>query len=163
MSSIGTTSRLRSFPAVEFTGPAADGVDQQYWDGLLAGELRLQRCGSCRTWIWGPQWLCAHCHTFDPDWVAVEAVGTVFSWSRSRFAFIPELAEHLPYVTVLVELPQAGGRRVLGLLLDEDTEALAIGAAVTGVIEKPAGSEWPVLRWRLSAATTSQTSKVDAS
>ncbi|MCF3939649.1 Zn-ribbon domain-containing OB-fold protein [Gordonia tangerina] len=128
-------------------GPAADGLDREYWDGLLAGELRLQRCGSCARWIWGPQWICATCHTFDPGWEAVEAVGTVYSWARSHTPFIAELADRLPYVTVLVELPGADNRRVLGILTGDDTD-VRIGEQVVGHIELDEGATWPLLRWR---------------
>ncbi|MFC8529892.1 Zn-ribbon domain-containing OB-fold protein [Nocardia sp. NPDC057227] len=129
-------------------GPAPDGVDTPYWDGLLAGELRLQRCGCCATWIWGPQWLCPRCHTFDPGWAPVEPVGTVYSWSRSWYPFIAELPVPLPYVTVLVQLPQAGNRRVLGILHESgaDTE-IAIGARVSGRFVHDPGATWPLLRW----------------
>jgi len=134
-------------------GPSADGLDLPYWEGLEAGELRLQRCGECRSWIWGPQVLCAHCHTFDPQWESVEPAGTVYAWSRSHTPFIRELADRIPYVTVLVELPHAGGRRVLGLLTGGDTDQVAIGDRVTGWFETTPGARWPLLRWRREAGT----------
>ncbi|MCX4098457.1 Zn-ribbon domain-containing OB-fold protein [Nocardia sp. alder85J] len=138
-------------------GPAEDGVDRPYWEGLRAGELRLQRCTGCHAWIWGPQWICAHCHTFDPGWESVDAVGTVYTWSRSWYPFISELPVALPYVTVLVELPHAGNRRVLGILTDAGAgDTPRIGEAVTGHIELDEGATWPLLRWRRSATTGGQ-------
>jgi uncharacterized OB-fold protein len=115
---------------------------------LAEGELRLQHCGECGAWIWGPQWICATCHTFDPGWEVVEAVGTVYSWARSHYAFITELADRVPYVTVLVELPGAGNRRVLGLLVDDAPETVRIGDRVVGHFELDPGATWPLLRWR---------------
>jgi hypothetical protein len=56
----------------------------------------------------------------------------------------------LPYVVALVELPHAGHRRVLGVLMPSDGVEIAIGASVRGEIERPAAAEaWPLLRWRL--------------
>ncbi|MGX7728129.1 Zn-ribbon domain-containing OB-fold protein [Rhodococcus sp. 2H158] len=150
----------REFPATVLAGPYADGLDLPYWEGLRAGELRLQRCGRCGLWIWGPRWMCGQCRAFDPAWVAVEPVGRVFSWSRTWHPFIPELAGELPYVTVLVELPHAGGRRVLGLLAENDDADIAIGDSVAGIIQQPADSAWPVLRWRL-ASTANGTERGD--
>lgn len=141
------TGRSRQFPAVEPNGPAADGVDRQYWEGLQRGEFLLQRCASCSTWIWGPQWICGMCHGFELEWVPVETEGIIYSWARTWHPSIPELAAELPYISVLVELPQAGGRRVLGLLA-EDGGSVGIGDRVTGMIQQPPGADWPSLRWR---------------
>lgn len=129
-------------------GPAADGIDLRYWNGLLAGELWLQRCSTCRQWIWGPQWICGRCFAFDPGWEVVEPVGRVYSWSRSHYPFIRELADHLPYITVLVELPAAENRRVLGILTDAGAARVRIGDAVVGHVEHEPGARWPLLRWR---------------
>lgn len=132
-------------------GPAEDGHDRPYWEGLVEGELRLQRCGACATWIWGPQSVCGECFSVDIGWDTVEPRGTVYSWARSRYPFIEELAGKVPYVTVLVELPGAGGRRVLGIVDDDDVERdPVIGEQVTGVIEQ--AEPWPLLRWRYAEA-----------
>lgn len=152
------TRHLRVFPATHMAGPAPDGIDREYWDGLIAGELRLQRCDSCDEWIWGPRWMCGSCHSFDLTWAPVNAIGRVYSWARTWHAFIPELADNVPYTTVLVELPEAGGRRVLGLLAEAPEAMVSIGDEVIGVIQHPEGSAWPVLRWQLASAlgTTSR-------
>lgn len=149
-----STGVAREFPATALAGPYADGLDRPYWEGLQAGELRLQRCSECDLWIWGPRWMCGQCKAFDPEWVAVEPVGRVFSWSRTWHPFIPELAGELPFVTVLVELPHAGGRRVLGLLAENGDADIAIGDAVTGTIQQPADSQWPVLRWQCAGTSS---------
>ena len=128
-------------------GPMADGLDQPYWDGLVAGELRLQRCADCRSWIWGPQSVCAQCHGFDIDWESVEAAGTIYSWSRSWYPYISELGGDLPYISVLVELPHAGGCRVLGMLVDDPQRTPKIGDRVVGTVRTRPGEPWPLLRW----------------
>lgn len=129
-------------------GPAADGVDQEYWDGLRAGELRLQRCVACKTWIWGPQSICPSCFGLELRWEAVEPDGTVYTWNRSFHPFVEERADKLPYTTVLVELAHAGNRRVYGILVDDDENPPRIGDRVTGFFEQPDGEPWPLLRWR---------------
>lgn len=131
-------------------GPSADGLDEPYWDGLRAGKLVLQRCTECREWIWGPSPICPACHSFDVGWEPVDMIGTVYSWTRVWQPFSQEAAGHLPYVVVLVEIPHAGHRRVLGVLTPSDGRELAIGAEVYGMIEHPESNEdWPLLRWRL--------------
>lgn len=134
-------------------GPAADGLDLPHWEGLLEGELRLQRCTGCHAWIWGPQAICGSCHSFDIGWEAVEPIGTVYSWHRSWYPYMDEYAGRLPYVTVLVELPGADGRRVLGLLVDDIDEDPRIGEEVVGTVEHDEGAVWPLVRWRRVRAT----------
>jgi uncharacterized OB-fold protein len=141
---------LGDVPVIGEIGPLPDGLDEPFWIALQRGAVALQRCEGCGTWIWGPQWLCPNCHRFDPAWVEVEPRGRIFSWTRTWQGFAPEFADVLPYVTVLVELPEAGNRRLLGILLDADEAEPAIGQEVEGVIQPPSErtSGMPVLRWR---------------
>lgn len=132
-------------------GPAPDGHDLPYWEGLQEGELRIQRCRDCATWIWGPQHICHACHGFDLGWESVAPRGTVYSWSRSWYPYIEELADAVPYVTVSVALDEADERRVLGILVDDESGDPRIGAAVEGFFDDAAVGPWPLLRWRRSA------------
>jgi uncharacterized OB-fold protein len=137
-------------PVLPAAGPRDDRLDEPHWAGLAAGELRVQRCADCGQWIWAPRVICPACHGFRFDWPAVEPSGTVYSWTRTWQPFAPELSGHVPFVVVLVELPAAGGRRLLGVLRDGDGAQVRAGLAVTGEIDPP-GTDggWPVLRWRL--------------
>lgn len=141
---------LTTAPVMGTIGPFADGLDKPYWDGLREGVLRLQRCGGCDTWIWGPQWLCPQCHRPEPQWVEVESRGRIYSWTRTWKAFSPEFADLLPYITVVVELPHAGHRRLMGLLLGDDKTDPALDELVVGVIQPPSPltSDQAVLRWQ---------------
>ncbi|WP_026153093.1 Zn-ribbon domain-containing OB-fold protein [Amycolatopsis methanolica] len=136
-------------PRMTTAGPAEDGSDTPHWEGLRAGEVRVPRCDGCATWIWPYRPICPRCHGFELSWVAVEPTGTVYSWTRTWQPFAPEFSGHLPFVTVLAELPQAGGRRLLGILLDADGVDPLVGEPVRAEIEGAADSGWPVLRWRL--------------
>jgi uncharacterized OB-fold protein len=143
---------LDEIPVIGEIGPMADGLDTPFWEGLERGVLLLQRCEGCGRWIWGPQWLCPNCHRFDPAWVEVEPRGRIFAWTRTWQPFAPEFAKHLPYVTLLVELPAAGNRRLLGILVGD--HAPRIGAEVEGVIQAPSELTGgvPVMRWRMTGS-----------
>jgi uncharacterized protein len=137
-------------PWMSLTGPSDDGLDAAHWEGLRAGRLLLQRCCQCATWVWSPRPICPACHSFDLEFEAVDPVGTIYSWTRTWQPFGPEATGHLPYVVVLVELPAAGTRRVLGVLADADGLTPRIGAAVRGVIDRPSDDRyWPLVRWHL--------------
>lgn len=138
-----TVTDLEPYPS----GPSAHGLDREHWEGLRRGELLAQRCASCAQWLWGPRAICPRCHGFDLVWEKAPTSGRVYTWCRSHYPYVSELADLLPYVTVLAELPEAGGIRMLGLLA-ADSDPVSIGDEVTAVIEQPATAEWPVLRWR---------------
>ena len=127
-------------------GPAPDGYDSPFWEGLAAGRLVLPRCGSCRAWRPPGHPICPGCWSFDVRWQEVRPVGSVFSWIRSHRDFMEELDVRAPYDTVLVALDDAP-IRLLGLLVDGTGEPPAIGDRVTGTIEHPVNAAWPILRW----------------
>lgn len=127
-----------------------EGVNAPYWHGLAQGVLRVQRCDKCSTWQFGGEWLCHHCHAFDPAWVQVTPGGRIFSWERVWHPVHPALKERGPYLVVLVELPAAGGLRMLGNLLGDPMQEVPIGAEVEGVFEHHRAAEVPysLLQWR---------------
>ncbi|MCX2930021.1 zinc ribbon domain-containing protein [Mycobacterium sp. CVI_P3] len=137
-------------PWMDLAGPSDDGIDTPHWDGLRAGRLLLQQCAGCANWIWAPRPICPRCHSFDMRWQQVEPVGVIYSWTRTWQPFSREATGHLPYVVVLVELPAAGGCRVVGVLAHADGVTPAIGATVVGHIDSPPDDEhWPLIRWQL--------------
>jgi len=87
----------------------------------------------------------------------VPLAGRVFSWTRTwhDFGTAPELGR--PFVSVLVELDGAGGRRVFGTL-PGDGKGVRIGATVRGEIIEVAfdGAIIPGLRWHLADAVRSE-------
>lgn len=127
-----------------------EGVNAPFWQGLAQGVLRVQRCAACGTWQFGGEWLCHRCHAFDPAWVEVAPRGRIFSWERVWHPVHPALKERGPYLVVLVELPHAGGVRMLGNLLGDAMQAVPIGAEVVGVFEHHRDNEPPysLLQWR---------------
>jgi uncharacterized protein len=141
---------LAQAPVIGPVGPQTDGRDIPFWEGLAGGRLLIQHCGGCGAWVWPAQWACPECHRFDPPWEEVPPRGTLFTWTRTWQRFAPEFAELVPYVTVVVSLPAAGGRRLLGLLLGDDAVQPVLGEELEGVFQP--GSELtggtPVLRWR---------------
>lgn len=136
--------------------PILGGVaaDAGYWAALDAGEFRLPRCPDCGTWRWPAHFRCGECGGWEQEWVPVEPVGTVYSWTRSRYAFdrTQERAEDVPYVVVLAEIPAAGGARVLGALAGAEDD-LRVGAPVTGTIDPPSPKSkgYPAIRWTVNS------------
>ena len=136
--------------------PAAerDGLSAPYWAGLREGRLMVQRCAHCGTWQFGPEWICHQCHAFDPAWVEVAPEGRIFSWERVWHPLHAALKAHGPYLVVLVELPQAGGVRMLGNLLGDPLQPVRIGAPVRGVFEAHGEGDaaYGLLQWQSTQA-----------
>jgi len=130
---------------------ARDGLEAPYWEGTLAHELRVQRCRTCQTWRWGPEWICHSCHGLDTDWIPVEPVGRIYSWERVWHPVHPALVEAVPYVIVLVALPHAGHVRMIGNLAGDPRRAVAIGARVRAVFEDHGEAKTPytLVQWKI--------------
>ena len=131
--------------------PMPDGLDRPYWEGTRAHVLRVQRCRDCGTWQWGPEWLCHQCHSFDLGWEEVAPHGIVYSWERPWHAVHAALRDAVPYTVLLVELPHAGGIRMVGNLAGDPLAPFAIGDAVEAVFEDHDDAETPytLVQWRL--------------
>lgn len=134
--------------------PEPDGLSAPFWNGLQEGRLRVQRCPACSTWQFAPEWICHQCHRFHPEWVDVSPRGRVYSWQRVWHPAHEAIRHHGPYIAVLVELPQAGGLRLVGNLLGDPMQEVAIGAEVHGIFEHhpEAQPAYSLLQWQLLSA-----------
>jgi uncharacterized OB-fold protein len=133
--------------------PSPDELDAPYWEGTRAHELRVQRCRGCGTFRWGPEWICYACHSRESDWPAVEPYGVLYASERVWHPVHPKVAPAIPYVVVLVELPHAGGVRMVGNLLGDPMQTVEIGADVEAVLEPhdDATPPFTLVQWRRTA------------
>ncbi|MFC7504903.1 Zn-ribbon domain-containing OB-fold protein [Nocardioides sp. CPCC 206347] len=127
--------------------PLPDGSDLAHHQALRAHRLVLPCCSSCGTWSWPPDVICHNCHTFGLEWTETEPVGRIYSWTRAWHAVRPQLATRLPYLLVLVELPGAGGVRLIGNLLGPAEREVSCGTPVRGVFEDSADGAYTLLQW----------------
>ena len=120
-----------------------------FWAGLRNSELLIQRCRCCKSWQWGPEFICHRCHSFDLEWRAVEPRGRIYSWTRVWQAAQPPLKDAIPYIVVLVELDVAPHIRLIGNLLGDPGQTIEIGAEVFGVFERTGRQHEPsmLLQW----------------
>ena len=128
---------------------APDGLAQPYWDATREGKLCIQKCKGCGAHQWGPEWICHRCHSFDLDWVEVKGSGRIHSYEKPHHPVHAALAGHGPYIIVLVELDGVGVRMV-GNLLGDPAQAVAIGDAVEAVFEPHDNADQPytLVQWQ---------------
>ncbi len=107
--------------------PTPTELSQPYWDGVAAGELRLQACAACGKLRHYPRLLCDACYSDEVRWHTASGRGTVHSWTVAHHPYHPAFVNELPYTLVLVDLEE--GPRALGRWHGGE---LAIGQRVTG-------------------------------
>lgn len=95
--------------------PQADATSQPFWDAVLAGQFKLQRCGSCDHAIHPPALRCPTCRTAALSWQPDDGQGTVYACTVVRHAALEAVRGALPYAIVLVTL-DAGPRMVLNVI-----------------------------------------------
>lgn len=132
--------------------PSRDGLDAPYWAGTLENKLVVQRCRDCQQWQWGPEWLCHACRSFNVGWEEVNGEGRIYSWERVWHPVHPALQDHGPYIVVLVELPQADNIRMVGNLLGDPRQDIAIGSKVSAVFEQHRDGKTPfaLVQWQVA-------------
>ena len=108
-------------------------LDAPYWEALSAGRLVIQCCATCGTWHWPALSRCGECGAWDPPWRETPMEGVLYSWIRTWYGFAGAEGLETPFVTVLVALPAAGGRRLMGLF-DGDDGGLVLCAPMNGAL-----------------------------
>ena len=103
-----------------------------FWDGLEAGELRIQRCASCNKLRHPPRPMCPRCRSVERDHIVASGRGTVYSFVVHHKPPVPG-RDH-PFAVVLVELEE--GTRIVGNVVDVDPSDVKIGMDVEVVFEK---------------------------
>ena len=113
--------------------PAASDVSRDYWEGLAAGELRLQRCVQCSAYQHPPESFCRFCPSTELAAEAVPGRGSVYSFVVVHQRYHAAFADRLPYNVAVIELDE--GPRMLAGVLGVDNDALEIGMRVRPRIE----------------------------
>lgn len=130
--------------------PHIDGLGREFWEAARRHELVVQRCGACGAWQWGPEHVCHQCLSFDHlSYERVSGRGRIYSWERSWYPVHPALQTAVPYIAVLVELPDAGNVRMVGNLLGDREQPVEIGSEVEAVFEDHGDGEegYTLVQW----------------
>ncbi len=106
--------------------PAINRDSQFFWDGVQAGELRIQKCADCGTLRHPPGPMCPACHSLERTYVVASGRGEVYSYVVHHHPPVP--GRTTPFVVAVVELPE--GVRVVGNILGVDPAEVRIGMPV---------------------------------
>lgn len=97
-----------------------------FWDGIEAGELRIQKCLDCSTLVHPPAPACPNCAGLDAGYVTASGKGTVFSHVTFHKPLSPAFPK--PYSVVVVELEE--GTRLVSQMIEMEPDDVHIGLEV---------------------------------
>jgi uncharacterized protein len=81
-----------------------DPLTKFFWDAARKGELHIQRCQSCGTYIHLPRPVCRNCQSMDLAGEKVSGRATLYSYTETHKAFHPYFVDRVPYLLATVEL-----------------------------------------------------------
>jgi uncharacterized OB-fold protein len=121
-------------PSPEPPRPRRTPTSAPFWDGLDAGEVRLQRCGRCGAWVHYPRNRCPECLADALGWHTVSGHGRIHTFTVARQPVHPLFGDGRFELLAVVELDE--GVRVTTTLRDVDAADVRVGLPVVPVFER---------------------------
>jgi len=106
--------------------PARNQDNAFFWDGVAAGELRIQRCAACHALRHPPGPMCPKCQSLDWDAITASGRGEVYSFVVAHHPPVPPF--EYPNAIALIALEE--GTRLVSNVVGIDPGDLAIGLPV---------------------------------
>jgi uncharacterized OB-fold protein len=106
----------------------SDDAEQQFWDYIARGEVRIQRCADCGAFRHPPRSLCAACGSTGVEWAAVSGRGEVWACTTIHPPTLAAFAARTPYGAVVVRLDE--GVFMVSNVADREPAEVAIGMRV---------------------------------
>jgi uncharacterized protein len=116
--------------------PHPDLDTHQHFAAAAAGRLEVPQCGDCLTFHWYPSRTCPNCGSTNVIWKALSGNGRIFSYTIVGHPLMPWLAERVPYVLGLIELPDAPGVRLVTDVMHIDPADVHVGMPVRATFEQ---------------------------
>lgn len=123
-------SRPGGAPPAELAVLTPDSWTEPFWIAAAEHRLVVPRCTNCGTFRMPPSPFCYVCQAQGIDWVEQSGDGRVYSYTVIHHAVVPLMRDALPYVVVVVELPDAGGVRLVSNLVDCEPSSVEVGMPV---------------------------------
>jgi hypothetical protein len=76
-----------------------------FWDGTLAGQLRMQQCDACGRHYFYPRPFCRYCQSRDVTWRTLTGTGRLVSYIVN-YRPLPPADPDQPQIIALVELDE---------------------------------------------------------
>ena len=113
-----------------------DAWTQPFWEAAARHRLVVARCADCGRHRSPPTPFCPGCRSQAIDWTESSGRGVVYSYTVVAREIMPGMADNLPYVPAVIELPDAGGVRLISNVVDAELDAIRVGAEVEVVWDR---------------------------
>jgi uncharacterized OB-fold protein len=122
-------------------------IDEPYWEGTRAGELRIQHCLDCGKWWHPPNEFCPRCLGHNYEWAKASGQGAIWSRIFMHQLYYKSFADVAPYNIVWVALDE--GPMMTANVVGSLQEDIEVGSRV--VVEFEAVTEAVTLpRFRIT-------------
>ena len=105
--------------------PVPTEISAPFWEGLKAERLLIQQCNECSDWVFYPRRHCPACFAHSLAWREVSGGATLYSFTVTRIATLPDFADEMPQILAVVELDQ--GVRINTNLVGLDEAEVKVG------------------------------------
>ena len=105
--------------------PVPTEISAPFWEGLKAERLLIQQCNQCSHWVFYPRRHCPQCLAHELTWREVNGEATLYSFTVTRIATLPDFADEMPQMLAVIELAQ--GVRINTNLVGLDESEVKIG------------------------------------
>jgi hypothetical protein len=101
-----------------------------FWAAAENHQLVCARCRSCGRFRMPPGPFCPQCRSQEVDWPELSGHGNVFTYTVVAHPVLAGLKDCVPYAVAVVTLNDAGGVRLLGNVVEMDSDQLEVGLPV---------------------------------
>jgi uncharacterized OB-fold protein len=116
-----------------------------FWDALRAHRVDIQQCDACDHWVFFPRLHCPRCFSRALTWRTVSGEGELLTFTLSRVATLPELADEVPQKLAVVRLDE--GPHLNTTLTGLPENEILVGMRMRPVFDDIAPGEVTLLRY----------------
>lgn len=118
---------------------------QPFWDASKQHKLVLKKCSKCGFIDHPPYLYCTSCHADEHEWVEASGKATLASYAINVFGVPFPFWADLPYVVVMIDLPE--GPRMISNIVECDHDKLENGMELVVVFDDVT-DEITLPKWR---------------
>jgi uncharacterized OB-fold protein len=124
--------------------PPITETNRPYWDGLSAGELKLQSCADCGSLRYPDAPCCPECLAVEYSWRPVSGKATLWSWIVMHQRYFEAFDELRPYLVAQVKLDE--GVLMISSLVDPPEDLQIDVPLQVEFVASPSGRVIPKFR-----------------